>query len=374
MWLAILSGMPLHASVASQQPLRIAIVAGCAITAAATWLVPASPAPAARLARSIPPVTVAAPAVAPPAAATAPVLPPAAAAVHSNELLFAFVAGDATYLKLAALQTPDAEDPSGIAVPRHGTLRHVHDDDGVDAAIATVALRHVPAAYAAWQGRKVKVDNTCEATVIGFAVVSRLSGDPGYAGKQAWDAAGVMAEGSRMLAAKLDRCTGTFARTATLPDIIVPTRLHDAALERAAIDALLASAPARETQREWDAQRTATGGAPAPWHTDAALLAEVLRHPGTGETFVSVHGHVLGGCGDPEANVWGLFRVTDGALVPVQLRQLGDLQHIDALIDVDGDGALEMLGKPWLRNAEILTDANGDQLDELRVPFHGCPC
>ncbi len=381
--------MSFHVPVASSHPIRIALVAGCAVTAAA-WLVPSSPAPAAQVARLIPtpPALAASPPVAP-APAPAPVVPPPLApAVHSSELKFVFEVGDATYVKLATLDAPGAADAAAdadaathasaaaVAMPRHGKLRHLHAD-GIDAAIATVALRHVPAAYAGWQGRKVKVDRTCEATVTGFAVVARLSGDPSYAGDtghDAWDAASVMANGSRVLAAKLDGCTGTFARSAALPDIVVPTKLVDPALAEAAIAALIASAPAQETQREWDAQRADTGGTPSLWHADGAVTAEVLRHPTTGEIFVSAHGNVNGGCGAPEANVWGLFRVVDGALVPVQLRQLGEMRTIDALIDIENDGALELLGKPWLGDAELLTGVSGDEIDSLSVPFHGCPC
>ncbi len=384
--------MSLLVPVASSYPLRFALVAGCVVTAAA-WLVPPSQAPAVK-------VAVAIPVVVPPVAeavVAAPVEPVVAAAapVRSSELMFVFQADGDTYMKLATLEAakpadgdaPEDGDHAGVAMPRHGKLRHAHGEDGVDAVIASVAPRHVPAAYAAWQGRKVKVDNTCEATVIGFAVVARVTGDASYAGEtDTWTAASVMANGSRVLAAKLDDCAGTYARTATLPNVVVPTKLVDARLQQAAIAALIASAPSQETQRAWDAQRTETGGTPGLWYSEgysaadsdgqpgSAVTAEVLRHPITGETFVSAHGRADGGCGDPEANVWGLFRVVDGALVPVQLRQLGEIRTIDALIDIEGDGELEMLGKPWLGDAELLTRASGDEIDSLSVPFHGCPC
>ncbi|MBC7975581.1 MAG: hypothetical protein H7138_11415 [Myxococcales bacterium] len=372
--------MSLLVPVASSYPFRFALVAGCVVTAAA-WLVPPSQAPAAK-------VSVAIPVVVPPAAepVAAPVEPVVAAVapVRSSELMFVFQADGDTYMKLATLEAAksadgeapeDGGDHSGVAMPRHGKLRHSHGEDGVDAVTASVALRHVPAAYATWQGQKVKVDNICEATVIGFAVVARVTGDPSYAGEaETWTAASVMANGSRMLAAKLDDCVGTYARTASLPNVVVPTKLVDAKLQQAAIAALIASPASQETQRAWDAQRTDTGRAPNLWHSDGAVTAEVLRHPITGEIFVSAHGRADGGCGDPEANVWGLFRVVDGSLVPVQLRQLGEIRTIDALIDLEGDGDFELLGKPWLGDAELLTRASGDEIDSLSVPFHGCPC
>jgi hypothetical protein len=287
--------------------------------------------------------------------------------------MFVFTAGKATYMKLADLKAPEDEGHGGLAVPRHGKLRRA-TDDYVEAAIATVARRDVPAEYAVWNDRKVKVDNTCEAKVTGFAIVSRLVGSPEYAGVDAWTPATVMDAGHAVLAARLDGCTGTFARDATLPDVVVPIRLHDAALENAARKALIASPAGRRTQREWNDQLTALGDKAGPWHAGGAITAEVLRHPQTGVTFVSVHGHVSGGCGAPHANVWGLFRVTGDTLVPVQLRPLGDVETIDQLIDIDGDGELELLGKPWLGKDKLLTHANGDAIDQLSVPFHGCPC
>ena len=216
--------MPVLPHVASQLPYRLAIGAGLAITAAA--LIARAPAtePTAR------PLAIAMPVV--PAVAPAPVAPRVAPpAVHSSELLFVFAAGTATYVKLADLE-PDAEH-GGVAGPRHGKVVYSHGDDGVESAVARITARNVPPAYAGWQGKKLKVDNTCEATVVGFALVSRLIGDPGYASHDVWDAAAVMENGQRMIAAELDGCSGTFARTASLPDVAIPTPLHDAVLEQA---------------------------------------------------------------------------------------------------------------------------------------------
>lgn len=364
--------MSLLPSVASQVSYRIAIGAGCSlgIAALATFL-------------TSPPSTVPAPVASPAVAAPSPmplpaVLPtpqppaPPAPEAHSNQLMFVFQAGGTTYMKIADLRMLD-QDGDELPVPRHGKLR-LTEDDNIEAAIAPVADRDVPVMHLGWKDRKVKVDNRCEANVVGFAVVSRIVGDSTWADLKQWNAAGVMKAGHIVLAAKLDRCTGSFARDATLPDIVVPTATHDAALENAATAALLASEAARDTQREWDEQESATGGQTSPWHKEAAITTEVLRHPRTGVMFVSVHGQVMGGCGDPQANVWGLFRVDGDKLVPVQLRKLGEIETIDALIDVDGDGEFEILGKPWLPSDTLLTHANGELLDQLSVPFLGCPC
>ena len=365
--------MPLLPSVAKEPPYRIAIGAGCSLGIAAV---------VAGLAASSPrPVTVDAPIALPAVATPSPVLPlamtpqpsaPPSPDVHSNQLMFVFEAGGATYLRLADVRSLE-EEGDELPVPRHGKFR-LSNDNYIDAAIAPVADRSVPLMHLVWKDRKVKVDNRCEASVIGFAVVARVVGDPGWANLEKWSAAGIMKAGKKMLVAKLDGCSGSFARDATLPDIVRPTQLHDPALEEAARAALIASAPARETQREWDEQWSPADGKVRPWHKEATMTTEVLRHPHTGVTFVSVQGRVQGGCGAPQANVWGLFRVDGGTLVPVQLRKLDDLETIDALIDVDDDGDFEMLGKPWLPYGMQLIRADGKPLEALSVPFLGCPC
>ncbi|HMG54022.1 MAG TPA: hypothetical protein VK601_11075, partial [Kofleriaceae bacterium] len=211
----------------------------------------------------------------------------------------------------------------------------------------------------------------CLATVTGFAVVSRLVGDPGYAGVAKWTAAGVLGSGHAVLAARLDRCVGSFARDAAQPAFAVPLHHHDAALETAARDALLASSVARDVQLAWNAEAASAGR----WTDRAATTSEVLVHPRTGAAFVSVHALVEHGCGDPQANVWGLFRVQlDGSLAPVQLRALGDIETIDALLDVDGDGQLDILGRPWLGLDRVLARPDGTVVDQLALPLFGCPC
>jgi len=361
--------------VASQAPYRIAIGAGCALGVVTLLAGLASPSPSpvtiqapTALPASVPPPPAPPP---PPAALPTPPAPPAPE-VHSNQLMFVFQAGGTTYMKVADLRMLD-EEGDDLPVPRHGRFR-MANENYIDAAIAPVADGDVPLMHLVWKDRKVKVDNHCEASVVGFAVVSRVVGDAGYAGLEKWNAAGLLQAGHIVLAAKLDGCTGRFARDATLPDIVVPTQITDKALEKAARAALIASAPARDTQREWNEQKAAIGGDAGPWHKEATMVTEVLRHPRTGVTFVSIHGHVSAGCGDAHANVWGLFRVDQGKLVPVEVRQLGEVETIDALIDVDGDGDFEILGKTWLGYDVRLTRANGEALDQLTVPFVGCPC
>jgi hypothetical protein len=287
--------------------------------------------------------------------------------VRSSALALVFSAGGATYMQLAALDGEDA------ALPAHGKVRLVNDDY-LYAAIASVKPGDMPEAYRAWAGKRVTVDNTCETTVTGFAIVSRLTGDTGYAGVDAdtWTASNVLDEGSRVLAAKLGGCTGTYARDAALPAVIVPDQVQNAELAAAARAALIASRPARDAQLEWlEVEQT------GEWHEHelAKLDTRVVRHPTTGVTWVSVHGSMEHGCGDPEINVWGLFRVQqDGTLAAVQLRKLGDLWSIDHLIDIDNDGELELVGKPWLGLDTVVVRGSGEELERLSLAFFGCPC
>lgn len=318
--------------------------------------------------------------------AAEPAPPPAP--VRSSQLLFTFAANHTTYVRLADLQSLRETDPDApidndgphharptLAMPHHGKLR-LTADDGVQSVVGAVATRDVPAAYATWLGKKLKVDNTCEATVTGFAVVSQVTGDASYTSDGQWTIDHVLDSGQPMLAARLDHCAGRFARDAALPDIVIPASTHDAALERAARTALLASPAARAMQQAWTEQLDAVAGAgvASQWTHDATITSQVLHHPGTGDTFVSVQARVAGGCGAPEANLWGLYRVAAGKLLPVQVRPLGELETIDTFLDLEGDGELELLGKPWLGTDQLLTRAGGTLIDALSLSFVGCAC
>lgn len=288
-------------------------------------------------------------------------------AVRSPALGLVFSADGASYMKLASL------GGSGEPMPAHGAPRHV-TENYVEIAIANVEPTDVPVAYRSWADREVVVDNTCRTKVTGFAIVSRLTGDTGYAGTEddSWTAKNVLELGSTVLAAKLADCTGTFARDAALPAVVVPEEIQNATLAAQARAALIASTPSDDAQHEWfEFDQNGT------WYEseEAVFATRVVRHPTTGVTWVSVHGYVEPACGSAEANVWGLFRVqADGTLAAVQLRKLGDLWKIDQLIDIDGDGELELIGKPWLGLDTVVTRASGEELERLPLAFFGCAC
>ena len=180
-----------------------AVVAGIALTGAALVVAASALAgpdePAAR--RAMPPAL-----AVPPAPTVAPVA--AAPPVDPEPLTLVVRAGDASYLSLADLPDGDGHaDP--LAIPPHGALHRSRDRDGITAAVATVDDQDMPAELVRWLGRRVDVDDVCTATVVGFAVVARQQRTPGRAAPRT-DA--VLRSGHAVLAARLDRCTGSYAR------------------------------------------------------------------------------------------------------------------------------------------------------------------
>ncbi len=293
--------------------------------------------------------------------------PPAAA---TRELSLVLRAGGATYMKLASL----GDDPGAEVMPRHGKAT-LSEDDYVTSTVSNVETANVPLSHRQWLGKRVLVDGTCSAKVTGFAVIARLTGDPGYAGIENadhWTAATTMASGAKLLAAKLDNCAGgTYARDAALPAIVVPQEIEDAPLAAAATKVLQASAATKTAQAEWE-----TAEQKGTWYEAEGMTTQVqvLRHPRTGATWVSVHLYYGGGCGLPNLSVWGLYRAdTDGKLTQVK-SSLGELIAIEKLVDLDGDGELEVIGRPWLGTERAVQRIDGAGLQELSLPFYFCPC
>jgi hypothetical protein len=287
-----------------------------------------------------------------------------------SEVFLVFRAADHTYMQLDEAVVP------------HGAPHLSHSDD--DALYASIApLVRVPASIAAWQGKHVTVDGTCEATVEGFAIVSRLTGDTGYAGLEAtdWTAKNVMTAGTPVLAARLSGCTGTYAREAALPPIVtlVDDTSDRADLAELARERVLGSDAAAAVQTEWAQQQAAwpDDDRSATWASSPSSTIEtrILRHPTTGVTWIAVHASREDGCGGVNANVFGLFRVrADNTLETVTLRDLGDLHTVTSLVDIDGDGTPELLGNDWLQLDTLITRATGETMTSSHVQFFGCPC
>jgi hypothetical protein len=285
-----------------------------------------------------------------------------------GRLAMVFEVDGQMYMKLADLDR----------APRHGDPRLVVSDDWVTAAIASIAADELPLTHRAWQGKPVLVDGTCRATVQEFAVIARLVGSPDYAGLSGdeWTAKTVMKSGDRVLAARLDGCRrGTYARDAVLSPVVVPELVHDEPLARAAKRAMLASPEALAAQAEWTANRP--DGQPADWSkADGAVIkSQVVRHPTTGTLWVSVQGRYDGGCGLPDLKVWKLYRAdADGKLTAVPTVLDDQSTAIEQLIDVEGDGELEVITTAWGGLGRIVNRANGQSLARDHWQFFGCSC
>lgn len=291
------------------------------------------------------------------------------AAPPTKEVKLVFQAGGAAWIELAPIDV----------LPKHDGA-YLAEDDYVSSAIAPIAAnadRNVPAAYRDWLGSRVVVDGTCVAWVTQFAVVARLTGYPSYAGVEnapddAWTAATVMEHGTKFLAAKLDSCVGgTFARRAELAPVIIPPVIEDEPLAAAALAALKASPDAKAGAKEWEEFQQKGN-----WVDDPSVTRDVrvLRHPTTGVTWVSAHLYYGGGCGAPNLSVWGLYRVDeDGTLVRTKT-SLGELTQIEKLVDLDNDGQLEVIGRPWLGSERVIQGSDGTNIELLALPFYACPC
>lgn len=320
-------------------------------------------------ARNLPHLAIAAPplviedGVAVPVAAAA-----ASPEVPATELLFVFHVGGETYVRLGDVEAgPDGTQ----ALPRHRPPQLVDDDTGT-AAVARVAPADLPAEYLGYRGKPLRVDASCVANVTGFAIVSRLVGDPAYAGEpgEQWTARGLMRAGATMLAARIDGCAdGVYARDAAAPEIVALAEVEDAELEDAARAQLIASEHGRTTQERWR-----EAGGEGTWHEHVELPATVYRHPITEAVWVVVHASHFEGCGGPTANLTGVFReAADGSLEEIRIGEDGP-SPITNVVDVDGDGTPELIGLDWLGLEPILATARGEELDRLPRPFFGCPC
>lgn len=281
-----------------------------------------------------------------------------------------FEADGASYMKLA-----DAPKKQ-----RHGALTMSTGSDYAVSAVALVADADLPAAHRVWKNREVIVDGTCRTTVTGFAIVARVTGETSYSSESAADAEGgwtakhVLQEGSPILAAQLAGCRGgEIARDAALPTMITPTPIVDKALAKAATRRLFASADAKAAAREWAAYEADAGMEPgAPPYGEHQTI--IVRHPVTGITYVSVHATTGGTCGTPEISLWGLYRVESDRSLARMPSAVGQLLSIEKLVDVDGDGQLEVVGRPWLGVERMVNRVTGATLEQLVLPFFGCAC
>lgn len=292
------------------------------------------------------------------------VIPPAALPADPVGMVFS-VAGE-TYLKLG--------DLTGKTMPRTGKLTMTEEGaNGPLIVVGSVSAADLDFDTRAWAERAVRLDTGCEASVAGFAVVSRLTGDPAYASVEGttWSVDDVFRQGGPVIAARLAGCDkGSLGRDAEMPAMATLTAVDDVALAARARDAFLTSPIAAVAQAEY-------GSAEGKWHDgEGALTTRVLRHPDTRVTWVAVTGYYTEGCGGADINVLGLYRVdAAGALEPIVLRDLGPMYQVDSLVDIDADGTPELVGRDWLGLERLVMRAQDDVVFARDgIAFYGCPC
>jgi hypothetical protein len=243
-------------------------------------------------------------------------------------------------------------------------------EDGAQTAIAPVTLDELPEHLRDWNDRVVSVEGKCRAHVVGFAVLAQLTGDPGYAGDdKPWSAASVMEHGAPRIVAKLDGCAGTWVRAEGQSPAVVGVEATSGPLVAAARVDLFAGELAKQTQDEWRAAKLE-----GDWRTEVPITALVARHPVTNERWIVLHAKRGGGCGDHEVNILAAYRANDDGTVTRVHAQTVDLDSIQQLVDVDGDGTFEVIGtQTWGLNRTFI-DLHGNSLSTLPLQFYGCPC
>ena len=282
------------------------------------------------------------------------------------ELAFVFSVDGVSYVRLSSEERALAR----------GSARMI-EEDGVYAVVAPVTTAAMPAELRAWAGRSVLVDGVCRARVVGFAEVSRISGDPadpyredmGEGGEPAtWTIESVTDSGV-VLAAELDGCTGTWARSTDYSPAAVAAKIDAPELEEAARKDLLARGDFDPTQEAW----TAAGGE-GDWRDAAEVVTQVYQHALTDERWVFVQARRPGGCGEPGFDVMAAYRANADGTV----RRVADLEFghddIAEVVDVDGDGQPELLLGDG-NHAELVDLAN-ERHESISVPYRsfGCGC
>ncbi|MCB9683570.1 MAG: hypothetical protein H6735_00855 [Alphaproteobacteria bacterium] len=235
----------------------------------------------------------------------------------------------------------------------------IQGPEGDLALVRPLSTDRVPAELAGLTS--VRLASGCVARVTSFVRLDRLFGDPTYAGEEvtSWTPELVVRHGAAVVAAELEGCAvERWGRAAELAAPVV-WNTEDATMEQeqAARSALLAS--------------VASGALEGVPTVDVRLL----RHPGTGVVRVMAHAHLDGSCGEPTGSVLGLYEVDpNGGLRAVVERDLGDVLTVDEILDVEGDGELELIGRTWLEQQLVLESVSGGRRGGLSTPFYQCPC
>lgn len=257
-----------------------------------------------------------------------------------------------------------------------GTPKLFADEDG-SAVVATVATAAMPAPLRPWAGREVMVNGDCRARVVGFAEVSRVTGDPpdheyDYDSENPirpeWTLEAVR-EANVTLAARLDGCGAGWARATSYPAAATAMLVEAPELVAAARRELLAPADDDKHQLSWVEQ-----GGEGNWRDAIDLATSVYEHELTDERWVFVQAQRGGGCGEPSVGMMVVYRANaDGSV-----RRVADLEDglsdIQEVIDLDGDGQPELIVGDG--SSSSLMDLAGEYHTSIAVPSydHTCGC
>ncbi len=258
----------------------------------------------------------------------------------------------------------------------HGTPRLVVDEDG-SAVVAAVDTAAMPIALRPWAGREVVVNGECRARVVGFAEVSRVTGDPpdheyDYDSENPvrpeWTLEAVR-ESNITLAARLDGCGVGWARAASYPAAATAMLVEAPELVAAARRELHTPADDDAHQLSWVEQ-----GGEGNWRDAIELEASVYEHELTDERWVFMQAQRGGGCGEPSIGMMVVYRATaDGSVRRVAELEDG-LSEIQEVIDLDGDGQPELIVGDGA--SSTLVDLAGEYHTSISVPSydHTCGC
>ena len=261
---------------------------------------------------------------------------------------------------------------------------HLENDEYPTRTLASLRDRDLTKELRAWRGQGVVVDSQCVDVLHDFALVHVLSGDPVYADEDnvataKWTRRMVDEHGTAYVVAKLEHCTGTYARAELAPWIIAyedvtgdPTKVD---LDVAhATDDLMKSEVGEQVKQEFIGQMADEHDTSSGFDKVTEISTKVAIDPRTHTKWIAVHAHADFMCGGPQINFWGLYRVEGDHVIAIKQAKLESLAQITSLIDVDGDGIPEILGGGWISPTNAIYDLEENTIASYDVPFFGCPC
>lgn len=282
------------------------------------------------------------------------------------------------------MMLPDAKLPA-----EHGALKAEAESGGnANDAIYTTSAQvddaQLNASVRPWKGTKVRLDDGCIAEVRGFVLLSRV--EPHFGTLQEWQGSedppqpalsaeqrtqAAFALTQPVLAAQLDGCKqATFAQRAQTPPPVMGTAIDDQALLQKGRAAFAKLPAVVALQRRHLTEAEDPSGL---WWSESVQV-QGFRHPGSGQTLVSVHADNGGVCGEFSAAEWAIFELKRGTLT--RIYSADPPGSIRAALDLDADGRLELIvtHRGFDTDAALISpDADGPHA-VLTHSYQDCGC